>query len=269
MNQLSFLTKANTGYRYVSYNTTKNAGLPTMPSPPEQYALAFHLGKRLAFAHGEDQLDVALAIPQGQWLAVLGPSGAGKTTLLRLLAGLSSPDHGRILAGGDCWLDTQEAVSWPTRRRRIGFVFQDHALFPHMTVRGNVAFARPRDSAPARIDELLTLVGLAGLAGRYPDQLSGGQQQRLALARALATEARLLLLDEPLSALDNKLRHEMQHLLRDIRARALVDAALLVTHDAAEAVGLTDRQVHLAAGRLTDDSQPLVMPPSFFLPALS
>lgn len=232
---------------------------PADPSP----ALACRLGKRLAFAHGDDRLEIALAVPPGQWLAVLGPSGAGKTTLLRLLAGLTPAEQGRIDAGQACWLDTQRGIAQPTRHRRIGFVFQDHALFPHMSARGNIAFARPRGSDPARIDTLLALVGLDGLAERYPAQLSGGQQQRLALARALATEARLLLLDEPLSALDRGLRREMQALLSDIRARGLVDAALLVTHDADEARMLSDRQVELAAGRIVRDSRPQALPDDF------
>ena len=236
---------------------TNLAAFPTSAAP----SLDFRLQRRLAFADGDGQLDLALTLPRGQWLALLGPSGAGKTTLLRLLAGLTPADAGSIHAGGACWLDSARGINLPTRQRRIGFVFQDHALFPHMSVRGNVAFARPRGSAPARIDELLALVGLAGLAERRPAQLSGGQQQRLALARALATDARLLLLDEPLSALDSALRADMQALLQDVRQRGLVDAAILVTHDGDEAGRLCDRQVRLEHGRIVADSARTDFPP--------
>lgn len=213
----------------------------------------FHLQKPLDFFDGAGWLDVSLRLPQGQWAALVGPSGSGKTTLLRLLAGLSSASAGRIVAGETSWLDSAQALSLPTRRRRIGFVFQDHALFPHMSARGNLAFAQPRGADSAHIDELLDLVGLSALAGRRPAQLSGGQQQRLALARALAAQPSILLLDEPLSALDPRLRAEMQNLLLDVRRRGLVDWCLLVTHDAVEAAMLCDRVLRLERGAIVSD----------------
>lgn len=220
---------------------------------PTARHLEFHLRRYLNFADGVSALDVALGIPRGQWLALLGPSGAGKTTLLRLLAGLTAADAGHIRMEQETWLDVRLGNNTPTRLRRCGFVFQDHALFPHMTARRNALFARPRGADPGLIDELLDLVGLTDLADRYPVQLSGGQQQRLALARALASSPRILLLDEPLSALDAGLRREMQDLLLKVRAAELVDYAVLVTHDAGEAARLVDRTVRLERGRVVAD----------------
>jgi len=214
----------------------------------------FSLRKSLNFAQGDTSLDIALHLPPGQWLALLGPSGAGKTTLLRLLAGLAPADAGHIRLAGETWFDSTHGHALPSRRRRIGFVFQDLALFPHMDCRRNVEFALPRGKARHAAESLLEQVGLGGLAGRYPAQLSGGQQQRLALARALACEPRILLLDEPLSALDAALRAEMQELLLEIRHRALVDFAILVTHDLNEAGLLTDRLVSLDQGRIVGES---------------
>ena len=218
-------------------------------------ALSFDLQKNLGFFDGPGRLDVSLVLPQGQWAAVVGPSGSGKTTLLRLLAGLAKAEHGVIMAGTTCWQDAERGVMLPTRQRRIGFVFQDHALFPHMTARRNLSFAQPRGAHEGEIDQLLEMVGLKALAERLPHQLSGGQQQRLALARALAARPRILLLDEPLSALDERLRTEMQILLSDVRARGLVEWCLMVTHDSSEAALLTDRVVRLERGAITADEQ--------------
>ena len=224
---------------------------------PSARHLEFHLQRNLNFSDGIAVLDIALKIPRGQWLALLGPSGAGKTTILRLLAGLTAADAGHIRMEQETWLDVGQGHNTPTRLRRCGFVFQDHALFPHMTVRRNVLFARPRGADPGLVDELLDLVGLTDLADRYPVQLSGGQQQRLALARALASSPRILLLDEPLSALDASLRREMQDLLLKIRASEMVDYAVLVTHDPDEAERLVDRTIRLERGRIVaDDSRP-------------
>ena len=225
-----------------------------------RHALRMQVRKRLRFAHGDALLDVALDIPQGQWLALLGPSGAGKTSLLRLLVGLSTPDEGLIQLGMHTWFNSARKQSLATRHRRIGFVFQDHALFPHMDVRRQLDFAAPRGSGPQRVTELLELVGLAGLATRYPAQLSGGQQQRLALARALASQPAVLLLDEPLSALDPDMRADMQDLLLRVQRSGVVDYALLVTHDSAEAQRLASRVVHMEQGRVISDGPPLPGP---------
>ncbi|MCE1240184.1 MAG: ATP-binding cassette domain-containing protein [Azonexaceae bacterium] len=216
-------------------------------------ALHFRLQRTLAFASGSSRLDVELTLGPGEWLALQGPSGAGKTSLLRLLAGLESPESGFIRVGDDCWLDSERGIVLPTRLRRIGYVFQEHALFPHMTARQQLAFARRPETPSARLDELLELVGLAQLADRYPSALSGGQKQRLALARALAAEPRILLLDEPLSALDPELRQAMQTLLQTVREAGLVDHAIVVTHDLPEARRLAEHIVRLHRGRIFSD----------------
>jgi sulfate/thiosulfate transport system ATP-binding protein len=197
---------------------------------------------------------VDLHVPQGKLVAVLGPSGSGKTTLLRIIAGLEFPDpgSGRILFHGD------DVTDVPAGKRRVGFVFQHYALFRHMSVIENVAFGlrvrRRRDRPPSatiseRAHRLLELVQLDGLAGRFPSQLSGGQRQRVALGRALATDPALLLLDEPLSALDLPLRQALQDELRTILTGWGI-AAVLVTHDLTEAYRLGDRIVVYEEGRV-------------------
>lgn len=214
---------------------------------------SFSLRKPLAFAAGESLLDIRLSLTSGQWLALQGSSGAGKTTLLRLLAGLDSPSVGHIRFGDEVWLNTETNQQVPTCQRQIGLVFQEHALFPHMNARRQIDFARRPDKPAPSTEELLALVGLEQLADRYPSELSGGQKQRLALARTLASSPRVLLLDEPLSALDPELRRAMQALLQRIREAGLVDCAILVTHDLAEAQQLADRIVRIQHGRIHAD----------------
>ncbi|QQE88700.1 ATP-binding cassette domain-containing protein [Azotobacter chroococcum] len=223
------------------------------PAPPER--LHFHLRKRLTSASGPLELDIELDIARGESLALLGPSGSGKTSLLRLLAGLQPADGGYIAAFGRIWLDSACGIDRPPRERRAGLVFQDYALFPNMSVLGNVRFALPSGSPARRADELLERVGLAGLANERPARLSGGQQQRLALARALAAEPELLLLDEPLSALDGTLRRDLQDALAALRERQRT-TLLLVTHDPGEALRLCERAVLLEAGRVAADAPP-------------
>ena len=193
------------------------------------------------------ELDAALAIPfeQSRVTVLFGPSGSGKTTLLRLLAGLDRPDEGLIAFRGATWYDSARALHLPPQKRRAGFLFQDYALFPHLTVAQNVAYAGGRAQAAA----LLETFGLADLAARYPRAISGGQQQRVALARALAAGAALLLLDEPLSALDAasrvRVRTDLRHMLLSSGVPAMV-----VTHDRAEAIALGDWMAVLAGGRV-------------------
>jgi molybdate transport system ATP-binding protein len=240
---------------------------PTEPAPGE---LFFALRKSLNFASGEALLDVSLRLPPGQWLALQGPSGAGKTTLLRLLAGLETAAEGVIRAGDEIWLDSRRGSCLPTRLRRAGMVFQELGLFPHMSARRQVDFARRPESKALPTGQLLELVGLDKLAERYPAELSGGQKQRLALARTLASAPRLLLLDEPLSALDPQLRRSMQTLLQEVRASALVDYAILVSHDLDEACQLAERLVRLQRGQVCGDapsSLPLHPPSPFKEPS--
>jgi putative spermidine/putrescine transport system ATP-binding protein len=195
-----------------------------------------------------------LVVERGEFMALLGPSGCGKTTTLQMIAGFVAPDRGAIT------LEGQDLVRVKPNRRGLGLVFQSYALFPHMTAAGNVAFGLemqrvPRTEREKRVAEMLKLVGLAGFAGRFPRQLSGGQQQRVALARALAIRPRVLLLDEPLSNLDAKLREEMQIELRQI-LRSLGTTTILVTHDQAEAMALSDRISVMNAGRIEQVGTP-------------
>ncbi len=201
---------------------------------------------------------VSLEARDGEFLSLLGPSGSGKTTLLRVLAGLDKPDHGCV------FLDGVDFLALSARERRIGLVFQQYALFRHMTVAKNIAFGlevRPRRSRPsaaaikARVEELLALTQIEGLGGRYPAQLSGGQRQRVAVARALAVEPRLLLLDEPFGALDAKVRKELRGELRRIHDATGV-TTILVTHDQEEAMDLADRVVLMNQGRIEQIGSP-------------
>jgi spermidine/putrescine ABC transporter ATP-binding subunit len=199
--------------------------------------------------------DLSLAIEQGEFVSILGPSGCGKTTTLRMIAGFERPDRGRIL------IDGADMTNVPPQRRNIGFVFQSYALFPHMTVAQNVAFGlstRNVGGAETRatVATTLALVRLGELGGRYPHQLSGGQQQRVALARALAIRPRLLLLDEPLSNLDAKLRDDMREEVRRIQ-REVGITAIFVTHDQAEAFALADRIAVMDRGRLQQIADPI------------
>jgi molybdenum ABC transporter ATP-binding protein len=182
---------------------------------------------------------------------LFGPSGSGKSTTLRCLAGLDRPDRGTIRFGDEIWFDSARGIFLPPQRRRIGYLFQDYALFPHLSVAQNIGYGLSKIAVPERrqrIEEITTLLGLAGLEERYPRQLSGGQQQRVALARALVCRPRLLLLDEPLSALDAPTR---EHLRRQLR-RWLIElrtSTILVTHDRIEALALGDHVVVFDAGR--------------------
>lgn len=227
--------------------------LPVAPAANDE--LAVRLKMALSGANGPTALNVEIRIARGETLAVLGTSGSGKTTLLRLIAGLETPDEGCITAFGCSWLDSARGINLPPRKRRPGMVFQDYALFPHMTVRGNLLFALPRRTPHARADELIEMIGLQALADHRPGRLSGGQQQRLALARALAAAPNLLLLDEPLSALDGGTRREMQDTLLTLRATHPV-TTLIVTHDPAEALRLADRAIVMDSGRIVADGPP-------------
>ena len=202
--------------------------------------------------------DVSLSIPSGELVALLGPSGSGKTTLLRIIAGLETPGSGRIKFNGE---DTTQSH---VRERKVGFVFQHYALFKHMTVFDNVAFGlnvRPRQARPSkgeirdRVTELLRLVQLEVMADRYPSQLSGGQRQRIALARALAVEPQVLLLDEPFGALDAQVRAELRRWLRRLHDEIHV-TSVFVTHDQEEALEVADRIVVMNKGKIEQAGTP-------------
>ena len=198
--------------------------------------------------------DVRVDVPDRSLTALLGPSGGGKSTLLRILAGLEAPDAGTVRIGG------ADVTGVPVRERGIGFVFQHYAPFRHMTVAQNVGFGlavrrRPKREMRARVGELLALVRLDGLGGRYPAQLSGGQRQRMALARALAVEPRVLLLDEPFGALDAAIRAELREWLRRLHEQVPV-TTIVVTHDQDEALELADRIVVVNRGRVEQTGTP-------------
>ena len=211
-----------------------------------------HISKHFGRTAAVD--DVSLAIKQGEFLTLLGPSGCGKTTILRMVAGFEMPDGGNILLDGDT------ITNRPANRRPMGMVFQSYALFPHMTAEQNIAFGmqiqkKPQSTITKRCAELLELVGLGEMGRRYPHQLSGGQQQRIALARALAVEPKVLLLDEPLSALDVKVRITLRNEIRRIQQQ-LKMTAIYVTHDQEEALSLSDRIAVMAKGRIEQLDQP-------------
>jgi sulfate/thiosulfate transport system ATP-binding protein len=198
--------------------------------------------------------NVSVSVPDGALTALLGPSGSGKSTLLRVIAGLETPDSGTVSIAG------QDTTHVPVQRRGVGFVFQHYAAFKHLTVRDNVAFGlkirkRPADEVVSRVEELLALVHLQGFAHRYPSQLSGGQRQRMALARALAVEPRVLLLDEPFGALDANVRQELREWLRRLHDQVHV-TTVFVTHDQEEAMEVAEQIVVMDHGRIAQVGTP-------------
>src|ERR1700751_4947737 len=197
---------------------------------------------------------VAFVVPPGSLTALLGPSGSGKSTLLRAIAGLDQPDSGTVT------INDRDVTRVPPQRRGIGFVFQHYAAFKHLTVRDNVAYGlkirkRPKAEVKEKVDNLLEVVGLSGFQTRYPNQLSGGQRQRMALARALAVDPQVLLLDEPFGALDAKVREDLRAWLRRLHDEVHV-TTVLVTHDQAEALDVADRIAVLRDGRIEQVGSP-------------
>jgi molybdate transport system ATP-binding protein len=220
------------------------------PAPKTQAApafLGFQATKTLHTAQGRQELDIRFELKKGNILALYGPSGAGKTTILRILAGLTDAASGYIRAGDEVWLDTSRGFDHPARHRSIGFVFQDFALFPHLTVRQQLEFALPKKQDKSIVSELLSLMELEELQHRKPALLSGGQQQRVALARAIARRPRLLLLDEPLSALDDDMRYRLQDFI--LKAHRFYDlTTILVSHYLPEIFRLSDEVIVLEKG---------------------
>ncbi|HEY0297135.1 MAG TPA: ABC transporter ATP-binding protein, partial [Bordetella sp.] len=216
------------------------------------YLVLNGLGKRYGDMVAVDKL--SLSVAQGEFISLLGPSGCGKTTTLQMIAGFLEPTSGNIMLAGRSLNRT------PANKRGMGLVFQNYALFPHMTAAQNVAFGLEmqgvgKQERAARVGDALAMVGLAHLADRYPARMSGGQQQRVALARALVIKPSVLLLDEPLSNLDAKLREEMQLELRAIQ-RTVGTTTILVTHDQSEALALSDRVVVMNQGRVEQVADP-------------
>src|SRR5262250_2121857 len=240
-----------------SRNDPQRQGTPRTFAPwmdPTARALVRFDGVSKQFSAVAAVARVSLDIFAGEFFALLGPSGCGKTTLLRLLAGLDTPDEGRIL------LDGEDIAPTPPYRRPVNMMFQSYALFPHLTVEGNVAFGLKQEGLPkteitARVEEMLALVRLEGLAKRKPHQLSGGQRQSVALARSLVKRPRVLLLDEPLAALDKKLREHTQFELVNLQEQLGV-TFIVVTHDQEEAMTLSTRIGVMDAGRIVQIGTP-------------
>jgi len=217
--------------------------------------LFFSLKKRLRSVQGEMSLEVEVTVGPSEFACFYGPSGAGKTTILRMIAGLTDPDEGYVKYGATVWFDSRAKINVPTRLRRTGFLFQDYALFPNMSVRENVAYAQVKRGKNRAVDAILDTVGIRALGDQYPGRLSGGQKQRVALARALMEKPDVLLLDEPLSALDWEMRVKLQKDIAKIHDRFSIPT-LMVSHDPTEIARLSDMVYRLDNGRITGSGRP-------------
>lgn len=217
--------------------------------------IKLNVKKRLLTSNGEIELQIGETIPQRDFVALYGKSGAGKTTTLRILAGFTAPDEGHISIGNDIWLDSAKKINLPPQKRRVGFVFQDYALFPNMTVRQNLTYALEDRKHAGIVDELLETVDLTNLADRKPGTLSGGQKQRVALARALVRQPQILLLDEPLSALDIEMRLKLQDVILNIHKKFQL-TTILVSHNLSEIFKLANRVMVIDEGVITKSGPP-------------
>ncbi|AXT52746.1 ATP-binding cassette domain-containing protein [Aquimarina sp. BL5] len=215
-----------------------------------------HIYKTLSTANGKMLLDIRLNIKKGQFVTLYGPSGTGKTSTLRTLAGLLSVDKGQIVVDDKIWFDSEKKINVSPQQRRVGYVFQDYALFPNMTVRKNLEFALEKDQDRSIIQELITIVELEELQHRKPETLSGGQQQRVALVRALVRKPEILLLDEPLSALDIKMRTKLQDYILKVHRKYEL-TTILVSHDVGEIMKMSDEIYCLENGKISKQGNPL------------
>ena len=213
------------------------------------------LKKKLFSAQGEMHLDVSLDIKQGELVTLYGPSGAGKTTMLRMLCGLTSPDEGFISVQGQIWFDTIKKVNLKPQQRNVGIVFQDYALFPNLSVKENVEYGLHHGQSHSIVDELLDLMELSSLFNKKPVLLSGGQKQRVALARALVRRPKVLLLDEPMSALDTSLRLKIQDYILKVHQQYQL-TTILVSHDIFEVIRLSNQAYVIEHGKIVSRGQP-------------
>jgi len=210
--------------------------------------------KKLLTSDGEMILNAHFGISNGEFVSLYGASGAGKTTIMRIIAGLTKADEGTIVVNGETWFDSSRGINIAPKDRGVGYMFQDYALFPTMTVKRNLEYAQHKTDKK-HIEELLSLFNLHTLANRKPSTLSGGQQQRVALARALARKPKLLMLDEPLSAIDNELRHKLQDEILEIHQHFGI-TTLLVSHNLPEVFKMSSRVVQIEKGKITNTGKP-------------
>lgn len=211
--------------------------------------------KTLHTSDGKIILKINKEIINGDFLTIFGKSGSGKTTLLRIIAGLDIPDSGKIIVDNETWFDSSKGINISTQKRNIGFVFQDYALFPNMTIRQNLEFALNNKKNSHKIDEILEMMELTNLSNSMPNTISGGQKQRVAVARTLMRNPKILLLDEPLSALDNTMRNKLQNELLTVHKRFGL-TSILVSHDISEVFKLSNRVLKIAFGQITSDGSP-------------
>lgn len=217
--------------------------------------IQINITKPLHTSDGIIDLVVNKEIQNSDFLTLFGKSGSGKTTLLRIIAGLEVPQNGTIIVDDEVWFDSRQKINLPPQKRNVGFVFQDYALFPNMTVRQNLEFALKDQSDTKKVDEILAIMEIENLAKMKPEHLSGGQKQRVALARTLMTNPKILLLDEPLSALDSAMRLKLQDELHEIHKRFGI-TSILVSHDISEVFRLSNRVFKISLGQITDDGRP-------------
>ncbi len=213
------------------------------------------LHKALHAAQGEMLLDLNLEIEQGTLVAIYGPSGAGKTSTLKILSGLLQPDSGMLSVNDNLWFDTKQKINLKPQQRNVGYLFQDYALFPNMTVLQNLAFALSKKQDRSILQELIEMMELGELQNRKPATLSGGQKQRVALARALVQRPQILLLDEPLSALDRKIRSKLQNYILSIHRKYNL-TTILISHDIGEIHKLADKVIILENGQVAQEGTP-------------
>ncbi|PVX45535.1 molybdate transport system ATP-binding protein [Flavobacterium sp. 103] len=218
--------------------------------------IQFNAYKMLQTADGELPLDVSFTIEEGQFLAIYGNSGAGKTTLLRILAGLTQADKTQIKVANEIWDDSQNKIHLSVQKRSIGFVFQDYALFPNLTVKENLEFALQKNDNSKIVSELIELMELQSLQNSKPQNLSGGQKQRVALARAIVRKPKILLLDEPLSALDDEMRFKLQDYILKIHQKYQL-TTLMITHSIPEIFKLSDKVIILDKGKIIKEGTPV------------
>ena len=217
-------------------------------------SLSINIQREMLTSEGKTNLEIDTVISDNELLCLFGHSGAGKTTLLRILAGLTKPDKGRIVFNDTVWFDSEKKINLPPQERNVGYMFQDYALFPNMTVEKNISFGQ-KEKNKEEVDKLLELFDLEILKNQHPEKLSGGQKQRVALARALAAKPNVLLLDEPLSALDFDMRLALQHEIR--KAHELLNTVtIMVSHDLQEVFHLASSVITLKNGTVTNVGKP-------------